>query len=204
MILPYKGPLKPGMMVVTGGDNGFVSRQVSRSTGSSFTHVFMVAESPGKDNDGLLVEAWMPRIRVFPLKNRLYELEQAGRQAIVLDGPFRNDELFIDRTRIRVVENALTHVGKRYDVGQAFLYWIGNQFRNDGEGKMVCSRLMTAAWYRNYRPLFTEDFLDDKYGHMHPRYSNLMQQWATPVDILNSRANLLGSLDGYDYYQYLT
>ena len=204
MVLPlYKtGPLKPGMMVITEGDNGLISRTIKKSTNSPYTHAFMVVEPWTRHSQGLLVEAWFPQgVRTTAMAPRLQQMIDEGRQVVVLDGPFRPREMFTDDIRNRVVQKALSFQGRGYDVGQAALYFFKSQFKDDGEGRMVCSRLMTAAWYRNYRPLFTEDYLLEYYGRDHPRFANLMQQWATPADLLMSRARMLGYLRGAGIYK---
>ena len=167
-------------VVVTEG-RGWLARQIQRSTRSLFTHAFLVT---GEDE---LVEAWVPRIRHHSLSARLGELHQEQRAYGVLEYPGL-DEL----SRRAVAAKAQSYVGRRYDLLQAALYWLRGQFWRDGEGRMVCSRLITASFFRGIGvDLFDDAFLNAHYPPDHPRLVNLRNGYATPADLLRSRLQVM-------------
>jgi uncharacterized protein YycO len=169
-------------IVVTEG-HGFLARQIQRSTRSLFTHAFLVT---GEDE---LVEAWVPRIRRHSLSARLQELHREKRTYGVLEYPGL-DEL----SRRTVAAKAGSYVGRRYDVLQAALYGLLGQFWRDGEGRMVCSRLIAASFIRGIGvDLFDDAFLEARYPPDHPRLANLRNGYATPPDLLCSRLEAVRS-----------
>jgi hypothetical protein len=134
-----------------------------------------------------LVEAWVPRIRRHPLRARLDELHQDQRTYVVLEYPG------LDDLSLRAVAaKARSYVGRRYDLLQAALYWLFGQFWRDGEGRMVCSRLITASFLRGIGvDLFEDSFLEARYPPDHPRLPNLRSGYATPADLLCSRLQVV-------------
>jgi hypothetical protein len=174
--------LKPAQVVVTeGGRRSFVSRGIHRFTGSWATHAF-VATFKG---DG--VEAWFPRVRRLNGEARLAQLEFQDRAYAVLDVP----KLTLQQ-RWRIAAKAESYIGRFYDVGQLLLWGLTGQFWNDGDGTLICSRLVTASYWKGGNVhLFDDALLADKYPTPHPRRANVSRGYATPLDLLISRLEVV-------------
>lgn len=129
------------------------------------------------------MEAWVPRIRHHSLRARVEELHRERRSYAVLEYPGLDE-----RSRRAVAAKARSYVGRRYDLLQAALYWLRGQFWRDGEGRMVCSRLITASFFSGIGvDLFDDSFLETHYLRDHPRLPNLRNGYTTPADLLRSR-----------------
>lgn len=167
--------LKPGMVVVSaGGRSDFVSRLVRFATRSNWTHVFIVAS----ETEG--IEAWFPTgVRTFDLQARLAQLEQAGREYRVLDLPEISDE-----DRARVVQAARSFVGRAYDVLEAIVYFLLGVFIKDGTKRLICSRLVTAAYALALCPLFLPKTVQRCPGEGYHRLDQLIDGYVTPAELL--------------------
>lgn len=169
--------LRVGQIVLTEATGKPISQWISRSTDSPWTHAFLVVRP------NALVEAAFPRVRSYPLCRRMAELEYGKRAYAVLDLPGITFE-----QRRQLVDKALSYEGRRYDVVQAFLYAVTRKFWNDGPSQLVCSRLVTAAFYSGLGiNLFPEEIIQN-----HPRRDNLIAGYATPDDLLHSRLDVVG------------
>ncbi len=168
-----------GRVVVTEGGSGLVSRAVRNATQSPWTHAFVIT---GEDE---LTEAWFPRVRSMPLGKRMYALAQEGRRHIALELPDLTAE-----DRQLVAAKARSYVGRRYDVAQVLLYYALRRFWRDGDGTLVCSRLVTASYRAALGPergdLFPPEFLAALPPELQGRRDNLINGYATPVDLLYS------------------
>lgn len=170
--------LRTGTVVVTQGErDSVISRAVEHATRSPWTHAFIVtAEDQG-------VEAWFPRVRRMRVGQRLEELDRVGRAWVTLALPG-----LAEGRRALLARKAESYVGRWYDVGQALLYLTTRQFRGDGEGTLVCSRLVTAAHLSGIgENLFDASIIDRHYPTGHPRRRNLESGYATPADLMLSR-----------------
>jgi len=178
-----------GQVFITEGDrSSFISRAVAWATGSWATHAFIVTDLD------TLTEADFPLVRNASLKERLNKLERSDRAWVALDLPGIN----ISR-RCRVARKAQSYVGRFYDVGQLFVYAINKlynmvfrghregSFWRDGVGTLVCSRLVTAAYYSGIGVnLFPDDLLAQHYPNGHSRLDNMRNGYVVPVDFLKS------------------
>jgi hypothetical protein len=174
-------PTRLAQVVVTQADpTSWFSRLVSKVTGSPWTHVFVVT------GENELTEAWFPRVRRFAVADRMAELEEHGRRHVVLELPDITEE-----ERAVVAAKARRYTGRYYDVGQVLLYYLFRRFWRDGEGTLICSRLVTAAHFSGLGPdrgnLFPGEVLEDITEDMRHRIDNLRNGYATPVDLLHSR-----------------
>ncbi|CAN5699565.1 hypothetical protein BH23GEM3_BH23GEM3_04400 [soil metagenome] len=179
--MPQPTPFLPAQAVVTEGDwTSWVSRAIRRVTGSKWTHTFLVT---GPDE---LIEAWFPRVRTRTLSERTAELARDGRDYVVLELPETTDA-----ERHAVVNKAKEYVGRFYDVGQVLLYYTLRRFWKDGEGTLICSRLVTAAHFSGLGPergnLFPPEVLAAVPPRLEARMDNLKAGYATPDDLLYSR-----------------
>lgn len=163
--------LQLGDVIVSEGSRAFWSRHFARQLRSRATHAIVVT---GVDE---AVEATFPKVRTVCLSERLAELRRAERAYAVLrvDG--------IDRTVL--AHQAKSYVGRWYDVGQLLLYVLLGGFVRDGDGTLVCSRLVTASYWRGAGVnLFPCDRLAHGYPLGHARRGNVADGYATPVDLL--------------------
>jgi hypothetical protein len=174
-------PTKLAQVVVTEADpRSWFSRLVRRVTGSPWTHAFIVT---GEDE---LTEAWFPRVRRFSVAERMAELAEHSRRHVVLELPEITDE-----ERGAVAAKARSYAGRNYDVGQVLLYYLFRRFWKDGEGTLICSRVVTAAHFSGLGTargnLFPPEHLENLSEEMRHRVDNLREGYATPVDLLHSR-----------------
>jgi hypothetical protein len=174
--------LRLGQVVVTeGGRDSLISRGIAEFQGSWATHAFI---GVGK---GRAVEAHFPRVRYLNVADRVRELKAQDRAFAILDLP----DLRLDR-RLLTARKAEEFVGRFYDVGQVLLYALTNRFWNDGTGTLVCSRVVTGAFFGGGKEnLFDGATLDRHYPVGHPRRTNLASGYATPADLLASRLQLV-------------
>jgi hypothetical protein len=179
----HDNPFRRGHVVVTEGTPGdLVSGAVGWASKSPWTHAFMVT------NPGEGTEAWFPRVRRFSLDERLRELKREGRAYAVLAYPGLGMQ-----TRLRLGRHALGYVGRFYDIGQIALF-VGTrvltgtgQFHNDGSGTVVCSRLISAAFYEGLGiHLWPERVLEARLPVDYPRLADLRRGYATPGELLSS------------------
>jgi hypothetical protein len=128
------------------------------------------------------VEAWFPRVREVPnLSDRLATFRDQKRAYALLDLP----TLTVAR-RLQIARNGLSYVGRFYDIGQVVLFALTGRFWSDGAGTLVCSRLVTAAYFDARENLFDAEVLGALPPDF-PRCANLAQGWVTPGDLLYSR-----------------
>lgn len=183
-----------GSVVITEGDRGsIVSKLIAYFMKSWWTHSFLVI-GPNKG-----VEADFPQVKTFLLCDRFRELHKQERSWVALERPGMTLA-----QKAKLVRKARSYVGRFYDVGQ-LLIWAANyswswlrwkiahrgkpsgQFYRDGEGTLVCSRLVTASYWSGLGvALFPEEVLDANYAPDHPRLGNLRNGYATPPDFLRS------------------
>jgi uncharacterized protein YycO len=171
---------KIGQVVLTEGVQGAVlSTSISYFTNSLWTHAFLVTGA----NEA--VEAWLPRIRKVDLRERMDRLYNQGRAYAILDLP-----LLPRAARETIAEKANTYVGKLYDVRQTLTYALFGEFRGGSDNQLLCSRIITAAFYSCGENLFDEATLCRKLPPAQ-RLPNLRQGYATPVDLLFSRLSIV-------------
>lgn len=175
--------LKPGMVVYTEGERWSPwSALIRWATKSRYTHCFIVT------GDDQAVEAYFPRVRTLKVSDRLAELERQGRHAVLADYQGRQFSLpfFEDAARRAVADSALRFVGRYYDVLQAALYFVLGAFVNDGPKRLVCSRVVTAAYYDALDiSLFSDiEEIGADMGLAPARIAQLQKGWATPNDLM--------------------
>ncbi len=178
--------LRLAQVVVTEGDwSSWISRAIRRATGFEWTHAFIVT---GPDE---LSEAWFPRVRTHSLARRMDELAAKGRQHVVLELPE-----ITDTERALVADKARSYVGRYYDVGQILLYYTLKRFWKDGDGTLICSRLVTAAHFSGLGPtrgnLFPPELIAALPPEFDGRQDNLKVGYATPADLLYSTLARVG------------
>lgn len=172
---------REGQVIVSEGNRkSLISKGIAFYTGSWATHAFIYV------GNGQGVEATFPRVRYLDVNKRIEELKRKNRAFVVLELPGITDDL-----RTAVARKAETYVGRFYDVGQLLVYMLLGKFWKDGTGTLVCSRLVTAAHYSVGEVLFDEETLAKYYPPCHPRLDNLRRGYATPVDLLTSRLEVV-------------
>jgi hypothetical protein len=169
--------LRIGQVVVQEAAHDWVGRAIAHYTNSRVSHAFL-ATIPGQG-----VEAWFPRVRHVRTRARLAELYHDDRAYVVLDLP----GITADQRR-RVAAAAEAYVGRWYDVGQVLLYAATRRFWNDGTGTLVCSRVVTGAFRQAGIDLFSPAVIRSRRP---ARAENLRRGWATPVDLLTSRLDVV-------------
>jgi uncharacterized protein YycO len=169
--------MKLGQVLLTEGERtSFVSRGIARHSGCWFTHINLIT-GPAE-----LTEATFPRVRRYSLNDRMKELESKGRRWRLLD----LDGLSSWQRR-QIAAKGVSYVGRFYDVGQIALFMLTRAFHNDGEGTMVCSRLITAAYLSGAGiRLFPEAVLKGLEDQGSLRVANLRKGYATPGDYFTS------------------
>lgn len=171
-----------GQVVVTEGDrDDVVSQTIASATGDWATHTFMVS---GLDE---LVEAWFPRVRTMSLLQRVEELERNDRAYAVLDY-----HALQPLHRRLLVARARSFRGRLYDWPQALVYSLFRDFWRDGPKRLVCSRLITAAYQQALGvELFPEHVLRAQYPSDFRRQASLRKGYALPSDLLRSRLTVM-------------
>lgn len=174
--------LRLAQVVVTEGTRGsLLSEGIAYCTGSWATHAFISGWGVSA------VEAWFPKVRRINVVERLAQLHEQGRAYAILDLP----SLTI-KQRMDAVARAESYVGRYYDIGQAALFALTGKFWHDGPGTLVCSRLITAAYYAGAKEdLFDDATLAAKYSVTFPRLGNLQHGYAVPADLFNSRLEVV-------------
>lgn len=158
-----------------------LSRLISASEGSPITHSFIVT------GQNLAVEASWPRVHKFSLSDHLSHMTEHDQAYVVLDIPELTDD-----DRRKVAAKAESYIGRWYDIGQALLYALTHKFWNDGTGTLLCSRLVTAAFYSGLDlSLFPEVVLTAQFADS-PKLDNLRSGYATPADLLRSKLTVVG------------
>jgi uncharacterized protein YycO len=163
--------MKQGQVVITEGNRrSLISKLIAWKTQSWWTHTLIVT---GKDE---AVEAVLPRVRKIKLSERLLELHEEDRAYVVLDFP-----TLTLQQRWRVALTTGSFVGKFYDLGQLLIYAVLGKFRNDGQGTVVCSRLVSAV----YKTALGIDIWDaSKTPSDFGRLDDLRDNEVTPHDLL--------------------
>lgn len=169
-----EGILKPGDIFVTSVDQtSWISRLVAWSTGSSWTHAFMVT-----DDDTLLESQFPDGVKERTLLERFMELQERHQDVQVLRAPELSDE-----QRQAVVAAGTRMVGRRYDFVQAVLFGLFRMFVDDGPKRLICSRLITEAYSEAGVDLFPPYVLASKAGTDFKRSGQLRKGWAIPEDL---------------------
>lgn len=128
--------LKPGQVVITQGKpNSIISQLIRFFTGSWWTHGFVVLN----ETEG--IEAKIPRVTRLNIEERLRKLDDQGRDYVVLDLPGITDE-----ERLLVAQAAAEFEGRLYDIWNILYYALFKVWVEGGK-RLVCSRLMAAAFY---------------------------------------------------------
>lgn len=165
--------LKKGMVVLTTGNrHSLVSRLVAWSTGSWWTHAFLVT------SEHLAVEAHNPRVRSMNIAERLQVLADNDQKYAVLDLPGITDE-----QRTLVAEKAVEYVGRSYGNIRSIVFGIARVFWPIKHRELICSDLITRAFEEGLGiRLFDleKNILTKQYYRSH----NLEAGMATPAEIL--------------------
>lgn len=166
--------MRLGQVVLTEGNrNNWGSKLIEWATDSWATHSFIVT---GEDQ---LVESVIPRVRTSSLSKRMRKLYDEDRAYAILDL-----QVMEENHRKRVAKKALSYVGRFYDWPQAVAYGVTGDFWNDGPLRLVCSRLITAAYFSIGVNLFTERVLDVQYPENYKRLGSLRSGYIIPPDLL--------------------
>lgn len=167
--------LQNAMVVLTASDGGILARLIHYCTGSWWTHCFIVT---GPDEG---VEAYFPRVRRLSVSKRLAELDAEGRGWMVLDRPRMSPV-----TRESIAAKARQYVGRLYDPLQSVIFLLVRHFVGDGPKRMVCSRLISAAYDEGGRI----DIFRDVSRYAGPtshlsaaRIAGLRKGYCTPADL---------------------
>lgn len=173
--------LRPAQIIVTEGYRYKpLSMGIAHFTGSWATHAFIATVG------GEAVEAKLPRVRTFRVEDRIRQLHRENRAYAVLDIPSLPTV-----QRLLIAQKATSYVGRFYDVGQLALFAVTGKFWGDGAGTVVCSRLITASFRAGANTdLFPAEVLAT-YPPKHRRLDNLRDGYATPVDLLRSRLEVV-------------
>ncbi len=160
---------EPGTIIITRGRKfDPVSTAIRLFSGSWWTHAFIII------NETEAIEAWFPRVRKFNYSNRLVQLRKEGRYIKVLELPDLSDI-----ERYTVVHNAVSYIGRLYDIWNLLYYVIFKSWFESGT-RMVCSSLIARAYTNAGRPIFNE--LPSTMPHR--LRDNLQDDYCTPEDIL--------------------
>jgi hypothetical protein len=164
---------KPAMVVVTQGDpNSVVSRAIRLVTGSWWTHGFVVISATEA------IEAKFPRVVVLNIQERLAELDRENRDYQVMDLPDITDE-----DRAKVAKAAMDFNHRMYDIWNCVYYMVFKVWVEGGK-RLVCSRLMTAAFYDGlFHKVFRHVYRKLPNGLKH-RARNLEDGYCTPDEFL--------------------
>lgn len=179
--------LPPGSVVLEGYTQSWFSKLTGARMGQPWTHCFMILD----ENTG--VEATFSKgVTTFDLKARFRKLEE-GRAFVILDLPKlspRND--YTDKLRGRLVFNTIHQlVGRKYDPIQWLLFGLFRIFLYDGPRRVVCSRLITAAY---------ETIEENIFDHEHRATvgsRNRFKGFCTPGDLLGSSLRVILSSPGH-------
>lgn len=128
---------RAGQFLVTEAGRDLAGKALRWAQGSPWTHVVLLT-SPTT-----YIEAYpFYGVRVGHLDRVLEDSKQRGRSWLLFDVPGVSTA-----ERQAVVDHAESWVGRRYDYVQALAWWFTKGFWRDGELRMICSRLITAAYY---------------------------------------------------------
>lgn len=157
--------LPPACVVLEGPAPGLWHTLTRARMGSPWQHAWMLLDAWAG------IESTWAGVRTFDPLERFAQLEQ-GRAFVILDPYWLTDD-----ERRAVADSARSFVGRGYDFGQ-WLWWaLTRSFWDDGTGRMICSRLLTAAFEA---ALDTHPFDHDagrSMGAAHRR-----RGWVTPND----------------------
>lgn len=169
------------IVVSEGTRSSLLSRGIAYCTGSWATHVFMAGWGTGG------IEAWFPKVRLMNVNERVERLQQEDRAFAVLDIP-----TLTFKQRAAAVTKAMSYVGRYYDVGQVALFALTGKFWHDGPRTLMCSRLITSAYYSGAKvDVFDDATLGTHYPITFPRLANLRHGYAVPADLLNCRLEVV-------------
>lgn len=137
---------------------------------SPWTHVFMVT---GQNE---LVEAdTFVGVRTYPMVSRMQELVSSGRSYIVLEPTM---DL---ATRRKMASNARELVGRGYNYYSALQWTLTGNLHHIPGDRLTCGELIARSLLGCGRPLFTPVSV---YGLPEKQQVRLLNNWATPTDIL--------------------
>jgi hypothetical protein len=172
--------LRAQVVVIEVNRSSWFSRQVAKHTSSSVTHTIMVT-GPNRG-----VEAHVPRVRAFDLDERFKTWQTHDQAYAVLDIPGLGL-----LTRQKIAAQAESYIGRWYDVGQALLFAATGGFFKDGTGTLVCSRLITGAFWGGNVNLFPGTLLDEQFPIGDARRGNVADGYAIPSDLLKSKLEVV-------------
>lgn len=159
-------PFRPGRVLAEVSTGSLFSRLTRRFTGSKWTHVAIVVD------EHTLVESMFPHgVREYPLATRLQELE--GKEWALLELPDADGEA--------IVAAARNYAGRRYDFLQCVLLAVLGRFVKDGPLRVICSRLVTSAYYDCGHLLFEGE---NPAGVKAARWKNMLEGYCTPGDLV--------------------
>jgi hypothetical protein len=168
---------KQAQIIVTQGDRSLVHRAIGWFTRSYATHALVVT------GPGVAVEASLPRVKESSIGARIEYLRQHDRAFAVLDLPGLSPKV-----RQSIAREARSYIGRRYDVAQIGLFALTGQFWNDGPQRLVCSRLITAAFEQGADiDLFPESVIDRHFAPTDKRIGNIRAGYIVPADLFRSR-----------------
>lgn len=140
--------------------------------GSPWTHAFIVT---GTDE---LVES-MPfsGVKIGSLIQRMAELKKEKRRYFVLDS-----HLTTRNQKLAIAEKAKSYVGLGYNVLSALYWFLFGYFFYDSHKRMICSRIITAAYQDGAQ---IDLFSPAKLKKLEPIHrEDLENGYATPEDLL--------------------
>lgn len=165
--------LKPGMVVVTQGNpKKLIPRLIHWATGSWWTHGFVVVN----ETEG--IEAKIPRVARLNIQERLRELEEDGRDYVVLDLSGITDE-----ERLKVAKAAESFEGRLYDIWNCVYYAIFKMWVEGGK-RLVCSRHMAASFYDGMDYRIFKNAASKLPTSLLYRLDNLDDGYCTPDEVL--------------------
>lgn len=176
-----------GSVVVNGPNLSWFQKLMRWRMGSPWVHCFIILN----ENEG--IESTISGgTRIFDLKERFASLEE-GRAFVILDHPAltpRNaDTEFLRR---KLVWNLRTkYVGRRYDIVQWLLFAFFRAFMFDGPRRIICSRLVTAAFEEIGINIFSNESLNTLGSR------NRFKGWCIPSDLINSDFGVIVAVQGH-------
>jgi uncharacterized protein YycO len=162
------GLFLPGRVLAETATASFWSRLTSRFTRSKWTHVALIID------EHTLIESIFPHgVREYPLAERLKELE--GREWALMDLPTNPGTAVIDAAR--------KYAGRRYDFLQCVILGVLGRFIQDGPLRVICSRLVTSAYWDQGIPLFVGARPE---GVTVSRWEGMLKGFCTPGDLVTA------------------
>lgn len=167
-------PFKTAQVIITQGDpKSKVSKIIRYFTGSWWTHDFLVLDAE------YAIEATFPRVTVIKIADRLKELADEHRDYVVMELPG-----ITEAQRTEVAAAAYKFQGRWYDLLNCVYYGFFGFWAEDGQRQMVCSRLITAAFYDGLKVKLFENVTEKLPVRLKYRAKNLQDGYCTPDEIL--------------------